>query len=124
VAFVAEADFCGLLLHLSKLSLHTRFLLTSPLASLTVSEPDVGDRNPQELARATIQGSVVQLVRGSAQYTAARERYIKRLPFSEQWFDFADFRLFRLVPDYVRFVPGLGRVYRLDPDELRACAAR
>jgi putative heme iron utilization protein len=122
VAFTAEADFGGFILHLSKLALHTRYLLTEPRASLTVSEPDTGTDNPQELARISIQGSVTNLTRGTPEFTRAKDAYLARLPFAESWFDFADFLLLRLAPEHARYVPGLGRVHRLGPVDLRTAA--
>src|SRR5512134_3952671 len=52
VAYACESDFAGFLLHLSRLSAHTRNLLASPVTSLVIREPDSGRvRNPQTLAR-------------------------------------------------------------------------
>lgn len=122
VAYTAQPDLDGFILHLSKLALHTRYLLTEPRASLTVSEPDTGVENPQELARVSIQGAVARLDPRGPEYTHAREAYLARLPYAESWFDFADFMLLRLVPEHARYVPGFGRVHRLGPADLRAAA--
>src|SRR4030067_2293498 len=56
VAFAPEPDFSGVLMLLSRLSLHTRSLLEHPRASLAISEPDTGAGNPQRLPRGRIQG--------------------------------------------------------------------
>lgn len=123
VAFAPEPDFGGFLLHLSRLALHTRYLETNPRASLSVTEPDRGSGDPQELVRASVQGRVVAVARDAAGYAAARRIYLERFPAAAGNFEFADFSLYRLVPESVRFVPGFGRVYRLGVDALRALAA-
>jgi heme iron utilization protein len=123
VASVPEPDFGGFLLHLSRLALHTRYLETNPRASLSVTEPDTGAADPQQLARASVQGRMVSLGRDTAGYAAARRIYLDRFPAASGNFEFADFSLYRLIPESVRFVPGFGRVYRLGIDELRALAA-
>ena len=58
VAYACEPGFAGLLLHLSRLSAHTRNLLASPFTSIVISEPDSDRvRNPQTLARVSIRNS-------------------------------------------------------------------
>jgi heme iron utilization protein len=123
VAVAAEPDFAGFLLHLSRLALHTRYLEANPRASLSISESDVGGTDdPQQLARASVQGRVVVIARDSAEYAEARRRYLDRFPAAATHFEFADFSLFRLVPESVRFVPGFGHVYRMGIHDLRALA--
>src|SRR4051794_41255469 len=56
VAYAAEPDFGGLLLHLSRLAAHTRQLLANPQASLLISEHDDERDDPQTLARITLAG--------------------------------------------------------------------
>lgn len=123
VAAVPEADFSGLLLHLSHLALHTRYLLTNPRASLALSERDDDPmRDPQTLARVSLQGRVVFMARGTPDYERARARYLTALPLAEVQFGFEDFYLLRFLPESARFVPGFGRVFRLGPQELRELA--
>ena len=56
VAYACEVGFAGFLLHLSRLSAHTRNLLASPSASIAISEPDTTqNRDPQILGRVSIQ---------------------------------------------------------------------
>jgi hypothetical protein len=124
VAYACEEDFAGILLHLSRLSLHTRNLLASPSASLAISEADT-DRvqNPQTLARVSIQGEARPLPEGSPGFPEARALYERRLPGSSPLFGFGDFLLFRLVPREARFVAGFARAYTVGAEELKEAAA-
>lgn len=122
VAYVAEPDFSGFLLHLSGLSAHTKNLLAEPRASLVISEPDTGSGDPQTLARLAISGHVEEIPRNEAEYDRARGLYISRLPTSEMLFGFGDFKLFRLLPKEARYVGGFARAVSLTASELRAAS--
>lgn len=121
VAVVPEPGFSGFLLHLSRLARHTRYLAVNPRAALAFTEPDAdAGRDPQTLARVTLEGRVV--VVDAAGRAAARERYLAHLPHAEPTFALGDFELYRFVIERARYVPGFGRVHRLMPDDLRALA--
>ncbi len=123
VAYAWEADFAGFLLHLSRLSEHTRNLLAFPSASIAISEPDADqDRNPQTLARVSIQGDARPLQEGGSGYAEAKARYIARFPDSSPLFGFGDFLLFRLIPREARFVAGFARAYTVDAEDLKQSA--
>lgn len=119
VATVADGEPGQYLLHLSHLALHTRYLIANPRASLTFSEPDrEADRDPQTLARVSLQGRVTEIARDSADYIAARARYLTALPEAQVQFGLGDFYLMRFVTDNARFVPGFGRAHRLAAETL------
>ena len=123
VAFVAEDDFAGCILHLSRLALHTRYLFDNPRAALALSEPDgEAQPDPQRLARVSLQGQVRRIARDAPDYDSARRRYLARLPEAAVQFELGDFELYRFVIETGRFVGGFGRAYRIGPDELRAVA--
>ena len=111
-------------MHLSRLSAHTRNLLASPFTSIVISEPDSErGRNPQTLARVSIQGEARTLGEDSDGYAEARALYEKRFPDSSPLFGFGDFLLFRVVPREARFVAGFARAYTIDAEELKKTAA-
>lgn len=121
VAVVPEPELTRFLLHLSHLARHTRYLAVNPKAALAFTEPDTDPgRDPQTLARVTVQGAVVVVPRASADYAPARKQYLARLPLAEQTFALGDFELYRFVVESARYVPGFGRVHRLSPDDLRS----
>lgn len=113
VAFAPDPAWRGLLLHLSTLAAHTRNLALSDRASLVVSATDDGDGDPQELARLTLSGPVTVLSPADDSYGTAREAYLARFPAAEPRFAFADFHLYRLVPERVHFVGGFARARTL-----------
>lgn len=121
VAVVPDAEGGCFLLHLSHLAQHTRYLLANPRASLGFTEPDRDPaRDPQTLARVSLQGRVVEIPRAHADYVPGRARYLATLPEASVQFGLADFYLMRFEPESARFVPGFGRVHRLNIDTLRA----
>lgn len=122
VAYVAEEDFSGILLHLSQLAAHTRNLLKNPCAGLAISEHEQADRDPQQLARVMIHGSVALLAPETAAYRTAANHYLQRLPQAQRLFTFSDFLLLRLIPTRARFVGGFARAYTLDAGQLQQAA--
>jgi len=123
VAFAAEDDFTGCILHLSRLALHTRYLFDNPRAALALSEPDsVTQPDPQRLARVSLQGQMRRVARDMPDYDSARRHYLARLPEAAVQFELGDFELYRFVIETGRFVGGFGRAYRIGPEDLRALA--
>lgn len=119
VAYAAEPDFGGFLLHLSRLAPHTQHLLADARAALLICEPDDGRADVQTLARITLSGVAAPMPAASAEYAAARERYLVRLPAAMPLFNFPDFALFRLVPAEARYIGGFARAYTLTVEHLR-----
>jgi putative heme iron utilization protein len=122
VAYAAEPDYGGLLLHLSRLAAHTRQLLDAPQSSLLIGEPDDGRDDVQTLARITLVGAAAPIAAASAAYAAARAGYLAHLPVAAPLFDFPDFALFRFVPSSARYVGGFARAFTLTPEHLRQAA--
>jgi len=118
VAYVPDENLGGFLIHISRLAPHTQNLLTNARATLAITEPDKGYGDPQTLARVSIQGSAIELIRDSSDYQQARSRYTDRLPDSKQLFTFSDFILFRFLPSHARFVAGFARTWNLSPEQL------
>ncbi|GAB4207149.1 MAG: pyridoxamine 5'-phosphate oxidase family protein [Roseiflexaceae bacterium] len=124
VAYAPEPEFAGFLLHLSRLAPHTLHLLADPRAALLICEPDgAAVENVQTLARITLNGVVAQLPKDTPDYSAARTRYLERLPAAAMLFDFPDFDLYRLTPHEARFIGGFARAFTLTPQQLRDCFA-
>lgn len=106
------ADGADALLLLSALSQHTRALDHTPDAALMIGEPGpTGD--PLTHPRLTLQGRVTE-----ADKRAQRDRWLRQQPKSKLYYDFADFRLFRLRPDRLFLNAGFGKAYALTPADL------
>jgi len=124
VAYVPEAERLGLLLHLSRLSRHTRNLLANPAASLIISQPDPLTGDPQTLARITLTGTIEVLARDTPSWEAGRDHYLATLPDSERLFGFKDFILFRFHPTKARYIGGFARAFSLNAEQLTQMLVR
>ena len=122
VAFVAEADFSGLVLHLSRLAKHTRNLEVEPNVSLALSEADDGQGDPQQLARLTLEGVIEAVPPENPDYVRLKTLYLERLPDAEMMFQFSDFSLFRFTPQSGRYVEGFASSHAINPEKLRVAA--
>lgn len=111
------------LIHVSRLSAHTRQLLADQRASLLVAQPDTGAADPQALARVSLHCLAAAIPPDAPDYAAARAAYLARLPGQAYLFDFPDFVLFRLELRAARFVGGFARAFSLTPAQLAAALA-
>lgn len=103
------------LLLLSDLAEHSRNLAADPRASLMATEVGAGD--PLALARVTVIGRVAEVP--GAERDAVLETYRAAHP-GAFYAGFADFRLYRLEVDSVRYVGGFGRMSWVGADEYTA----
>ncbi len=102
------------LILVSDLSTHTRALLNNPAASLLVGEPGAkGD--PLSHPRLSVLAQAKPIEKA-----AERAGWLAKHPKSKLYFDFADFRLFGLLPSAALLNGGFGEAFRLSPDDLRA----
>lgn len=122
VAYAVEPNFDGFLLHLSQLAPHTKHIMIDPRTSLLICEQDDGREDVQTLARITLVGSTTMMRKDDLDYTAARLRYLDRLPAAEMLFSFGDFGLYRFVPNEARYIGGFAQAFTLTIDDLRAAA--
>jgi putative heme iron utilization protein len=118
-AFAFEREQASFCLHLSDLAQHTRNIQKTPRVSLSVCEPDDGG-DPQLLARVSVQGELAVVSREQADYARLKQIYLAQLPDAEPLFEFADFRLYRLLPDEVRYVAGFAQAFHFDLAKFRS----
>jgi putative heme iron utilization protein len=105
VAVATDLDGMPLLL-LSGLSDHTKNLGADPLASMLFDGTGAFP-NPQEGPRATVMGRVERAEPGDLD--RMRRRYLACHPGAGLYAGFADFAFFRLVPERLHWIGGLGR---------------
>ncbi len=122
VAYVAAEDLSSFTLHLSTLAPHTQRLLKKPRISLAISETDQQLKDPQTLARVTLNGSVQAIEQDDLRYPLLKQRYLKSLPEAEMLFSFSDFKLYEFVADKIRYVGGFANAHSVTPQQLMAAA--
>lgn len=120
VAYAVAPDSGGLLIYISRMALHTRQLLTNPLACLVISEAELPASDPQTLLRVAIHGHVAIIARDDIRFAAAQNAYCQRLPDSARLFGFADFVLFELQAQEVRVIAGFGRAVNVSGENFSA----
>lgn len=123
VAFVAAPDLSCLHIHISRLAPHTRSVLNDPRVALMIAETDAPPRDPQTLARLSIQGTAEEIPRGAPELEGVRARYLARFPDAAQTMALGDFSFFRISPANARLVAGLGRTFNLGTTQFRQAAA-
>ena len=107
-------------LHISRLASHTQDLLKDGRASLMLSMPDSGDKDPQQLARLTLVGKATELSDGSAEEDSAKAIYLAKFPHMAELVDqLGDFSFWVVRPETARFVGGFARAFTLTPEALR-----
>jgi len=102
------------LLLISAIAQHTKNILADPRVSLTVHDATAAD--PQAGARLTWVGDAAVV---PAQETAAHARYRAYFPHTADYSQTHDFALYRIQLKRARFIGGFGRIYWLEPEELR-----
>ncbi|HQT46092.1 MAG: hypothetical protein B7X08_04325 [Acidocella sp. 20-63-7] len=95
------------LLLLSDLAAHTRHLHKNPDCSLLVVGAPT-DANPQTAPRLTL-AATAQIIDDPD----ARRRFLETHPYAQQYADFADFHLWRLVVKDAAYVGGFAAASRL-----------
>ena len=118
VPFALRPGGTDFIVHVSQLAAHTRDMLAHPAVSLMVMALPAPGVTPQETARITVQGTAMQLVPGTPEHAAAQAAYLARFPQSEPMFGFADFSLFVIVPESIRFVGGFAQATTISPATL------
>jgi putative heme iron utilization protein len=119
VPFAMLPEGAGFVIHVSSLASHTKDMLANPEVSLLVTASLEQVDTPLALPRVSIQGHAHPCPADSDAYNQARSCYLKKLPDAEELFSFADFSLWVIVPESLRFVAGFGRAMSLTPERLR-----
>jgi hypothetical protein len=118
VPYAIAADGSGFLVHVSKLSAHTRDMLADARVSLLVAEAEGDGKSPLGLMRVTVQGQARRIPSGSNGHPGFKATYLARFPEAEPMFGFADFSMFLIRPDSARFVAGFGQSHSLSAETM------
>jgi hypothetical protein len=118
VPYAIAPDGSGLLIHVSRLSSHTKDMRADAHVSLLVMQEEDSATSALALPRASIQGSALEVESDSADLPGFRAAYLGRFPDAAQLFEFADFSLFKIRPESVRFVGGFGDAHSFSGETL------
>jgi heme iron utilization protein len=111
VPYAISPDGSGLLVHVSRLASHTKDMQADAHVSLLVMQEPRDGTSALALPRASIQGTAHEVAADAAELPALSAAYLERFPDAEQLFGFADFSLFRIQPESVRFVAGFAQAH-------------
>lgn len=112
VAVACDSNAAPLLL-LSDLAQHTRNLAADPRVSLLYAD-SAGNADPLAGPRLSLIGRAERL-----DDPGAAARFAARHPTSRNYVGFADFRLYRVVPERGHLVAGFGRIRWVEGEDLR-----
>jgi putative heme iron utilization protein len=122
VPFAETRDLSSFLIHISRLAQHTQDILQNTRVGLMIAEPDDGSRNPQTLARASIQGTAVMIPRDSSTFDDLADLYLKKFPDSAMTFSLGDFELYRIGAISARFIAGFGKIFNFGTADFHEAA--
>ena len=112
----ATAGDLSVLLWLSRLSEHTRHLMNDQRCSLLFAGAPAGP-NPQQRPRVTVTGLAAPV--GGVEAEALKARWLARHPYAAAYAGFADFGLWRVVPEQALHVGGFATAKRIAGPTLR-----
>jgi putative heme iron utilization protein len=124
VLYAMETDLSAFYIHVSSLAHHTDGLTENNRVSLLIAQPDDGNKDPQTLARISIQGRAEAMERGTRDYVESQALYLARHPQATMNFQLGDFALYRIVPSAARYVAGFGRIFNLSRERLAEAGIR
>ncbi len=84
-----------------------------------IAEPDRESRNPQTIARLSLQGEAEILPSDHAEYSEAQAAYLRKFPSTALNFQLGDFLLIRITVQSARLVTGFGKIFDLTGDDLK-----
>lgn len=119
VPYALEPRQGCLVIHVSALAAHTRYLQARPAVSLLVMQPEVAGQPVHALPRVTLTGQASVLEPGSTAWQLARAAYLARFAQAEPMTRLGDFRFVAIVPAGARQIAGFGAARSVDEDELR-----
>ena len=113
VPYAAMPDLTSYIFHISRLAVHTANLLADPRAGLLIIEPGEVGRDPQRLARISIEGQAAPIDVETDGYRSAKAAYLEKYPKAEFNFGLNDFVLFEFELKRARLIAGFGLIVDL-----------
>ncbi len=97
---------------ISDIAQHTKNIKMNSKVSLTVVESNQ-ETKKQAQGRVTFVGDA-KLVRDSED---VRQRYLRRFPSAEGYFETHDFNFYQIVPKRIRYIGGFGKIFWIESQE-------
>ena len=119
VPFAVETHMRCLVIHVSGLAAHTRYLQARSQVSLLVMVAETPGNAVHDLPRVTLQGHASVPGRGSVEWNACKVAYLERYPDVEHMTELGDFRFVTINVDSARHVSGFGAARTVDAEELQ-----
>jgi heme iron utilization protein len=112
-----------LVIHVSGLAAHTRYLTARPAVSLMVMQPELAGEPVHALPRVTMEGLAKVLEPDANESESCRAAYLRRFPDAEHMTQLGDFRFVAVEVKGGRHVAGFGAARSIDAAELRLALA-
>lgn len=103
-------------IYVARIAEHTRNLNLDGRCSLFVGAKPSGGLDPQAHSRLTLIGEVCRIPEPDQR--DAHARYLARVPDAVDYHRTHSFRLFRIIPYWVRYIGGFGRIFWLGGETL------
>lgn len=120
VPWALEPSQPCLVLHVSALAAHARYLMARPQVSLLVMAPEQAGQPVHAQHRVSLQGLARLPSRDEAEWMRCRDVYLARFPEAEPMTQLGDFRFVALDIREARQVAGFGAARSLDGEAIRA----
>ncbi len=120
VTYSNSPNFSEFYILISQLAVHTKNIIENNKVSLMIYQSGNQTKNPNSLARVTINGKAFVVDKSDENYSLVKENYLAKNPTAEILFNLGDFQIFRIEIDEARFVCGFGKTFNLSKSSLES----
>jgi putative heme iron utilization protein len=122
VPYAVAPDFSALYVQASRLARHSQGMQPEARWSGAIHEPDSDDKDPLQIPRVVLEGTVEVLAGASPAFQPAARAFLGRFPGAAMTLSLPDFALYRLAIEGGRLVLGFGHALNLTGSLLRDLA--
>lgn len=123
VPFAMVPELGCVVIHISSLAAHTRYLHARPAASVLVAQSEAPGEPVHALPRATLEGKARILEPDTEDWRACRAAYLHRFPEAQPMTELGDFMFVAIEMKGARQIAGFGSARSIDEHELRLALA-
>ena len=117
--FAVEPSLGCLVIHVSNLAAHTRYLRQRPRVSLLVMRPERPGEPVHALARVTLQGDADPLESNRPEWESCRAAYLARFPEAQPMTELGDFQFVAVHVTHGRQISGFAAARNVGEEELQ-----